>query len=738
MATFEGWIYIVGTNVLGLQYCKSRFMRIQGRTIAMFKRDPTHFPQEPVRVGMVGRTMVAKDMGRGIYKDKVLYILRLYDKVHPKYEGLFGCTSAEGASQWLSAFEHAKAEAEKYLSRRDGNNHSAPEDDEQFRMTGKRNKPPTMETSKDANVDSGAVPHSGELTAGGKSLQRIVSIGKERTEVSEGVGSTSSSDLGMMEDAALSAKAIQSDLADAYAWRVFRVENGLRFFEDVEHAKENKTAIVKAVGVVAASSDAIFEAIMTSNPATRYQWDQISGDVRCIEHVDGHLDVMYTSINPKYYKKWHSPRDMVTARYWRRDSSGAYTIASLATTHVNAPEYPTHERMTANPGSWEIVPLGRSKSQVTQYMELTSTGWSKWKPTEFGRFHVTIPYFLLSRIAGLREFFAARPDLASGSISIRHSEIAPSLGEGDSRLFDLTSVGEPSGDEAEDDEEEDEEFYDAAPSIGDMVRQSDSPPSRLLRKKSSIAKPTKAPPLASDLQEDVQPVVVEERNFQGNMAREGWSQPEISQLTQQNRRSKPTTVDVGEPLLKLLAVDCYKHEGKLDAFATTPGCIVQSPEGKRLPFILVVNLQIPGKPRNYSVIAYLVAPKPIRPRSLLDKFVNGSDSFRDASFKLLPAVVKGYWIVKRAVGKTVVTVAQSLSCNYIRGPNFLEIDIDIGSSSVARGMMSLVLKFIASLVIDLAIFIEPPPEEWGRADNYLLGAMRVNHLKPDNAVLVGK
>lgn len=36
----------------------------------------------------------------------------------------------------------------------------------------------------------------------------------------------------------------------------------------------------------------------------------------------------------------------------------------------------------------------------------------------------------------------------------------------------------------------------------------------------------------------------------------------------------------------------------------------------------------------------------------------------------------------------------------------MQIDVDIGSSSVARGVISLVLGYVTSLVVDLAILIE--------------------------------
>ncbi|GFS41668.1 similar to ENHANCED DISEASE RESISTANCE protein [Actinidia rufa] len=117
------------------------------------------------------------------------------------------------------------------------------------------------------------------------------------------------------------------------------------------------------------------------------------------------------------------------------------------------------------------------------------------------------------------------------------------------------------------------------------------------------------------------------------------------------------------------------------------------------------SLEVPAKP-NYSLVLYYAADRPINKNSLLGKFVDGSDMFRDSRFKLIPRIVEGYWMVKRAVGTKACLLGKAVTCKYLRQDNFLEIDVDIGSSSVARSVISLVLGYVTSIVIDLAILIE--------------------------------
>ncbi|XP_058180851.1 protein ENHANCED DISEASE RESISTANCE 2-like [Rhododendron vialii] len=106
--------------------------------------------------------------------------------------------------------------------------------------------------------------------------------------------------------------------------------------------------------------------------------------------------------------------------------------------------------------------------------------------------------------------------------------------------------------------------------------------------------------------------------------------------------------------------------------------------------------------------------------------------FRDSRLKLIPSIVEGYWMVRRAVGTKACLLGKVVTCKYLRQDNFLEIDADIGSSSVARGVISLVLGYVTSLVVDLAILIEAKEE--AELPESILGTVRLNRVKLDSAV----
>ncbi|GAA0141881.1 defense/immunity protein [Lithospermum erythrorhizon] len=62
------------------------------------------------------------------------------------------------------------------------------------------------------------------------------------------------------------------------------------------------------------------------------------------------------------------------------------------------------------------------------------------------------------------------------------------------------------------------------------------------------------------------------------------------------------------------------------------------------------------------------------------------------------------------------------------------LGVDIGSSTVARGVVSLVLGYLNNLVIEMAFLVQAnTPEE---LPEYLLGTCRLNHLDAAKAVLL--
>lgn len=219
--------------------------------------------------------------------------------------------------------------------------------------------------------------------------------------------------------------------------------------------------------------------------------------------------------------------------------------------------------------------------------------------------------------------------------------------------------------------------------------------------------------------------------------RNGWSSPpgNIFQVRSANYLDSKQKTPGGDWLLKPLAFDWIKSSSKITNVMLHPnGRVRATAEEVRkqqehgTPFIWVINLQVPSKD-NHSLIMYYYTFDPPEKDSLMQRFLDGDTGFRNSRLKLLANVVKGPWIVKTAVGdRGVCLLGKAVSASYTRGDNFMEIDVDIGSSMMANAIVHLAFGNVTSLTVDLAFVLE------GQTSNELperiLGAIRFANLDP--------
>ena len=131
------------------------------------------------------------------------------------------------------------------------------------------------------------------------------------------------------------------------------------------------------------------------------------------------------------------------------------------------------------------------------------------------------------------------------------------------------------------------------------------------------------------------------------------------------------------------------------------------------PFTLIITLVVPGPPA-YTYAMYFVArdsnalrdeATPIG-RVAVPFLFGDDDTYRDDRFKLTPRIAEATWVVRRAVGQSPVLLGKKLKQHYFRGDDYLELDIDIGSSSVAAGVVRLCGGIAKALVVDISFVLE--------------------------------
>ncbi|CAL1404696.1 unnamed protein product [Linum trigynum] len=233
----------------------------------------------------------------------------------------------------------------------------------------------------------------------------------------------------------------------------------------------------------------------------------------------------------------------------------------------------------------------------------------------------------------------------------------------------------------------------------------------------------------------------------------GWASPPGSKFMVRGPEYLKTKVKIpaGDYLLKPIGFDWIKGPTKISEILKDPTTRVRraldeafpqsdaignpnSNHNQKQPFVWAFNLQVPSKD-NYSAVAYFASFDPVPEGSLMDKFLKGDDAFRNSRLKLIANIVKGPWIVRKAVGdQAVCLIGKALNCKYTVGERFMEVDVDIGSSVVANAIVHLAYGYITLLTVDIGFVIEGLTES--ELPEQLLGAFRFSELDPGSASML--
>lgn len=509
-------------------------------------------------------------------------------------------------------------------------------------------------------------------------------------------------------------------------WRLLQCQNGLRIFEElleVDYLPRSCSRAMKAVGVVEATCEEIFELVMSMD-GTRFEWDCSFQYGSLVEEVDGHTAVLYHRLQLDWFPMFVWPRDLCYVRYWRRNDDGSYVVLFRSREHENCGPQPGYVRAHIESGGFNISPLkprnGRPRTQVQHLMQIDLKGWGVGYAPSFQQ-HCLLQ--VLNSVAGLREWFSQTDERnAPPRIPVMVNMSSASVSSRKGQKLHDSSINSANRNSVmmDDYSDEDEEFQ-----IAEAEQEA----------------------YQNGLENDMKKTAVEEEPadqidlscFSGNLrhddhdkARDCWK---VSDGNNFRVRSKhfcydKTKIPAGKHLMDLVAVDWFKDTKRMDHVARRQGCAAQVASEKGL-FSIVFNLQVPGS-THYSMVFYFVT-KELVPGSLLQRFVDGDDEFRTSRLKLIPSVPKGSWIVRQSVGSTPCLLGKAVDCNYIRGPKYLEIDVDIGSSTVANGVLGLVIGVITTLVVDMAFLVQANTTD--ELPERLIGAVRVSHIDLKSAIV---
>ncbi|OQR88173.1 hypothetical protein ACHHYP_07287 [Achlya hypogyna] len=198
-------------------------------------------------------------------------------------------------------------------------------------------------------------------------------------------------------------------------------------------------------------------------------------------------------------------------------------------------------------------------------------------------------------------------------------------------------------------------------------------------------------------------------------------------------------VPAGESLGRLLHVDMWQATeatpGRQDHVAelelSRPGSLLAS-FAKEHPddTLFLVNIQLPGTPFVHMVCYWRLPVDTLTSdskfSSLFERFRSGDAAFQNARFKLVPTIVDGPWLVKTAVPQKPAITGNKITQRYYTGRNYVEVDMDIQSSTIANNIVGLCRGYAERLVVDLSLTLQGNNEE--ELPERIFGSVRFAHL----------
>ncbi|KAJ0970491.1 hypothetical protein J5N97_023368 [Dioscorea zingiberensis] len=670
----DGWLYLIRSNRLGLQYLRKRYFILENTSICCYKFAPNSSAQVPVRRAPIDSFTRVTDNGRETIHKNDFYIFTLYNAANHVDQLKLGARSLDEAARWIQSI-------------------------------------------MDAAMKLQELPEKGE---------NFVACHRKRWQSHR----LNTKDRGRI------------------------CSTGLRLFKQGRdgnsHGKWDDHPALMAVGVVDATSEAIFQTVMSLGPS-RSEWDFCFSRGRVVERIDGHTDVIHKKLSDDWTPWGMKRRDLLLQRYWRREDDGKYVILYHSVFHPKCNPERGYIRACVKSGGFVISPVNQGKQSVVKHM--LEIDWKIWRSYIFSASAKYMTMQMIGRVAALREFFRAKignctfSDLSAVELT---REIGLPQCETEDIKMEVQSAGETdkcvdSGEATPNPPSKNantsvpilhrndaaEEFFDVPDeSEYDLNATWSSDVKKLSQDKChSLSTTAVFVHRLHDITVQNSDIIDSQAPRTGDMVTcsfgttlpkdsscaspSTWASADPSSFLirgqtylQDHQKMKATNT-----LLKLVGADWLSSNKREDDLGGRPGSIVQKYAARGgSEFFFIVNMQIPGS-TTYNLAFYYMMDSPLESIPLLRSFVEGDDKYRNSRFKLIPYVSKGSWIVKQSVGKKACLVGQGLGINYFRGKNYLEVGIDVGSSTVARSVASLVLSYLNNLVIELAFLIQGNTQE---------------------------
>ncbi|XP_057427402.1 protein ENHANCED DISEASE RESISTANCE 2-like isoform X2 [Lotus japonicus] len=717
----EGWLYLIRSNRFGQLSSRKRYFILKENILRSFKIKPASQMEEPIRSAIIDSCVRVTDNGRESISRKMLFIFTLYNASNQRDKLKLGASSSEEAARWTRSFQDAALK-------------ECPNPAKNFVACSKKRRP--------------TLRYGGSKSADWKYSN-------------------------LNFQSCIYTEAMTSDVIAPSPWKIFGCSNGLRMFKEAKDGDSRGRhwgdhPAIMAVGVVDGTSEAIFHTLMSLDP-TRAEWDFCIYQGNVVDHIDGHTDIIHLQLYNDWLPWGMKPRDLLLRRYWRREDDGTYVVLYHSVYHSKCPPKKGYVRACLKSGGFVVTPVNKGTQSVVRHM--LAIDWKFWKSYLRPSSARSITFHMLERIAALRELFRTKggnyhsePLIMTKDIGLPHigvkEDIKSPVPEENCKIEDLLVRDEVDRENPSRTSlmglNDSDEFFDVPDSTdcdqfenewhNDLASEQLAVPQARLSSAAGFVK--KLHDLAVqkkgyiDLQDTARDEVAS-CSYGATLPKDpscvlpcSWaaSDPSLFLVRGENYLRDNQKVKAKGTLMQMVGADWLCSDTREDDLSSRPGSIVQQYAAKGGPeFFFVINIQMPGSPM-YSIALYYMLKTPLEDNPLLQSFVDGDDAYRNSRFKLIPYISKGSWIVKQSVGKKACLVGQALEILYIRGKNYLELDIDVGSSTVARGVASLVLGYLNNLVVEMAFLIQGNTQD--ELPEVLIGTCRLNHMDASKAFVL--
>ncbi|CAK8573166.1 unnamed protein product [Lathyrus sativus] len=720
----EGWLYLFRSSRFGQDYSRKRYFILKDNVLRSFNAKPSSQMEEPIRSAMIDSFIRVTDNGRESINKKVFFIFTIYNTSNQRDKLKLGASSSEEAAKWISSFQEAAMKETQNPAKNFVPCHKR-------RRSSLRNGGMKSIDWKYSNLSFQSCAYSEVMT---------------------------------------------TDVIAPSPWKIFGCQNGLRMFKEAKYwdsqgrqRRDDQQAIM-AVGVVDGTSEAIFHTLMSLDPS-RAEWDFCTNRGSVVDHIDGHTDIIYLQLYNDWLPWGMKPRDLLLRRYWRREDDGTYVLLYHSVCHSKCSPKRGYVRASLKSGGFVVSPVNKGTQSVVRHM--LAIDWRLWKLDLRPSSARSITVRMLERVAALRELYRTKAGNYSSESPVMTKDIGlPITVKEDVKIKVSEENNGPVDllvevqDEVDDREirgrtslmglNDTDEFFDVPEST--EYDQFDNPWHSDLSSEQLVV-PQPRVSSAAGLVKKLHDLSIQKKGYidlQEAARKESASWSYGFTLAKDPKCTLPCTWADADPslflvrgetylqdhakvkatntLMQLVGADWLRCDTREDDLSSRPGSIVQKYAAKGGPeFFFVVNIQMPGSPM-YNIAVYYMTKTPLEDNPLLQSFVEGDDTYRNSRFKLIPYISEGSWIVKQSVGKKACLIGQALEINYIRGKNYLELDIDVGSSTVARGVASLVLGYLNNLVVEIAFLIQGNTQD--ELPEVLVGTCRFNHMDATKAIAV--